>query len=184
MDTISILEKEISETSIADDTLLIVEDVCYNDDSSKEVAFNVSKEHSKEDIENILMVRKTLSTKIERSDREVKALNNAIASLSKISDYSELIKKLKTIMKYSSDIDFPYLEVAKKLEELPFYEEYHYEGETLNDETLQKLIVTQAIYSLNHYSIIHPKVKLLINLIGKLDNIDGQPEDGSLEFKI
>lgn len=184
MDTISTLKKDIENLSFSENTVVIIEDVTFNDDETKDVSIVVSPNHSVEDINNLVEVRKTLSTKTVRSDREKKSLDNAIGSLAKITDYEGLIKKLKTLMKFSSDIDFPYLDVAKKISEMPFYEDYHYAGETLTDETLQKLIVSQTVYSLEHYGIIHPKIKLLINLIGKLDSIDGQPEDGSLEFKV
>ncbi len=184
MDTISILTNDLVNQTFQERTTIVVEDVCYNDDTDKNVIAVVDPSHTTDDILHIIEVRKTLSTKTVRSDREKKSLSNAIASLDKISNYEGLVKKIKTLMKFSSDIDFPYLEVAEKIKNMDFYEDYHFSGETLNDELLQKLITSQVVYSLEHYSIIHPKIKLLVNLIGKLDNIDTSSEDGSMEFTL
>lgn len=181
------IEKKIEEKVISSDVGITLDDVFYDDDKDKKVEILISPNHTFEDVKNIANVRKTLSTKTVRSSREITTRDNAISALDKVKDYDALIKKLKTLIKFSSDIDFPYLMVVEKIKNMPFYEEYHYESEQMTDEILQKVIVTQTVTSLEHYSIIHPKIKLLINLIGKLndvDTIDGQPEDGSLTFNV
>lgn len=169
---------ELLETNFSEAEWINITDKQYINNNGENIAIEVRPEDTKEYLERIILERSNLPEFVDRSSREQTTIGNAIKALEKCSDYGTIIKKLKTLTKYSGDKDFPYRTVAEILKNLSFYEEYHYQEETImTDDILSKLIVTQTIESLENHSIIHPKLKLLMNLIGKLDSIDGEVEN-------
>lgn len=168
---------EVLSTTFEESEIVNVLDVNYINNESENVMIEVFPGDSKEYLENIILERrKNLPEFVDRASREITTMNNAIAALEKAKDYSTIIKKLKTLTKYSADRSFPYRSVANILKNLEFYEEYHpAEEDIMNDELLSKFVVTQTIESLEKHGMIHPKLKLLMNLIGKLDSVDDGP---------
>ena len=168
---------ELLETDFEESEWVNITDKQYIN-NKENIAIEVRPNDSKEYLKKIVLERSQLPVFVARTSREQTTISNAIKALEKCSDYATVIKKLKTLTKYSGDKDFPYRTVAEVLKNLSFYEDFHYKEETvMTDEILSKLIVTQTIESLENYSIIHPKLKLLMNLIGKLDSIDGEVEN-------
>ena len=178
---------EVLETVFKEKETVEIKDVMYFNNSTEKVVIEVFPGDEKEYLESIVLERqRNLPEFISRVPREITTMNNAVIALEKAKDYGTIIKKLKTLTKYSADRDFKYRTVADILKNLEFYQEYHpSEEDEMNDDSLSKFIVTQTIESLEKHGMIHPKLKLLMNLVGKLDSLEEetvQSEEGFLTF--
>lgn len=176
----SLTYSELLEATILEDEIVEINDVEYDNNHGEMVSIEVRKGDTKEYLKSIIEERKKIPEFVIRTSREQTTLNNAMKAIGKCTDYETVIKKLKTLTKYSGDKDFPYRSLSEILKNLSFYEEFHYsEQGAITDDILSKLIVTQTINSLENYSIVHPKLKLLMNLVGKLDSeiLEGETVD-------
>lgn len=107
----------------------------------------------------------------ERTPRDIKARQNLIKRLQKtndITEVTEVVKIIKGLIKFSMDEMFPARAIAKLLTEKGFSKDYRV-SDFKNPENLKLLIIGQTIESLFKAGVIHPKIKLLINEVEKME---------------
>lgn len=181
----NLLYKDLVTSNITDSEWIVVDDKTYKNNPNDKIMIEVRPEDSEEYLREMVFQRSNLPEQVERSDRDKKSLENCIKAIEKVSDYETLIKKIKTLSKYSGDLDFPYRTVCEIIRNLDFVEDFHYtSGMEINDSVLTKMIISQVLESLEYHSFIHPKIKLLINLIGKLDSVEGEVNENEGDFNL
>lgn len=139
---------------------------------ANEHVIEVTKNDSVEVIEEVIK-KKSLYKAVkdsERTPRAIKAKQNLIKRLQKMkaNDITEAVKIIKGLIKFSMDEMFPARAIAKLLTEKGFSKDYRV-SDFKNPENLKLLIIGQTIESLNKAGVIHPKIKLLINEVEKME---------------
>jgi len=139
---------------------------------ANEHVIEVTKNDSVEVVENEIK-KKSLYKAVkdsERTPRDIKARQNLIKRLQKMkaNDITEAVKIIKGLINFSMDEMFPARAIAKLLTEKGFSKDYRV-SDFKNPENLKLLIIGQTIESLFKAGVIHPKIKLLINEVEKME---------------
>ena len=174
----SMLEDGLDENMVS----VKISDVNYVNNKESNLIILLKNGDTKEYVDRIIEQRKNLPLFVDRSPRDMKTATNAIEALKKCKTEEEIVKKLKTLLKYSVDDTFPYRFVSDIIKSLDIYKDniegFEYKNEDLTDEILRKIIISETIKSLDNYTIIYPKIKLLMNMIGK------ESDEVSAEFNL
>lgn len=179
--TYSISEGEIYEE-------VIIDDVEYLNNPGKKVKIFLKNGDSFDSIRKIIENRRIMPTHVDKTPREVKAIPSTMTALYKLvagrdGNNEVIVKKIKsTLLKLSVDDDFNYRLVADTLREKATdinvdLEAFEKVGFEITPEYITNVVINQSIFSLEEYSYIHPKIKLLIALANKTTV-------GELEFEV
>lgn len=144
--------------------IITIDDVYYDNNPEINVSIILKDGDSFEYIREMIERRKKLPSFEERSPRDEKMKKNVIEAIVKLKDKESMYKKLKTLIKFSVDEDFHYrkvIDIFKSKDFLSFVE--FNKDKEMNEEYLKDLIISESINSLEQYSMIHPKIRLLIN---------------------
>ena len=166
-----------------------ISDVEYANNPGKKVKIFLKDGDSFESIRKIIEHRRIMPEHVEKTARETKAVSSAMTALYKLvagrdGNNDAIIKKIKsTLLKLSVDDDFNYRLVADTLRDKATdinvdLEAFEKVGFEITPEYINSVVINQTIYSLEEYSYIHPKIKLLIALANKTTTV------GELEFEI
>lgn len=144
--------------------IITIDDVYYDNNPEINVSIILKDGDSFEYIREMISRRKKLPSFEERSPRDIKMKKNVIEAIVKIKDKESMYKKLKTLIKFSADEDFHYRKVIDIFKSKDFLNFVEFDKEKeMNEKYLKDLIITESINSLEEYSMIHPKIRLLIN---------------------
>lgn len=149
------------------------DDIFY-EGTNNPITFYVKNGDTLEYISSIINNRKFLVQEI-RSSRDNGIKSSILENLKKIKTKEDLVKKIKsTLIKFSTDDDFNYRECAEIIKNKDFFNKIENLEENidlllpnLNDEILIDVILNQVVFSLEKYTMIHPKIKLILNELGK-----------------
>ena len=149
-------------------------DVEMKNNPGKDMVIIVKKGDTREYVDKIISERINLPAFVDRAPRDVTSVQNALKALGKAKTENDIVKKLKVLLKYSMDNTFPYRNIVDIIKSLECYDkDWKYTSETeLNDENLRKIVISESIKSLEEHTVIHPKIKLLINMIGKTEEVE------------
>lgn len=164
-----------------------IDDLEYLNNPNKKVKVFLKNGDSFSYIRKIIENRRIMPMHIVKSAREDKAVSSAITALLKLKpnnecNNEEIIKKIKsTFIKLSVDDGFNYRYIADIIRDkandinidLEAFEKDDFE---ITPNYISSVVLNQTIFSLEEYSYIHPKIKLLIGQISK--------SPLSLEFEI
>lgn len=169
------LFNEYSDNMFDDEEIhaVVFDDVFY-EGKDIPITFYLKNGDSLEYISSIRDNRKFLVHEI-RSNRDNGIKSSILENLKKIKTKEDLVKKIKsTLIKFSTDDDFNYRECAEIIKNKDFFNKIENLEESidlllpnLNDEILIDIILNQVVYSLEKYTMIHPKIKLILNELGK-----------------
>lgn len=157
---------------------VIIDDLEYLNNPNKKVKVFLKDGDTFEYIRKIIENRRIMPVHVVKTPREDKAVSSAITALLKLKpnngcNNEEIIKKIKsTFIKLSVDDDFNYRHIADIIRnksndiniDLEAFEKEDFE---VTSEYISSVVLNQTVYSLEEYSYIHPKIKLLIGQINK-----------------
>lgn len=155
-----------------------VEDVEYDNNPGEKVTVVLKNGDDFSYVREMIEKRKQLPLLSEQTPRDIKAIDNCFVAINKLKPEKgnineDIIKKIKSsIVKYSGYKGFDYRTAADLIESKAVNLDIDYSlmdsvDFEMNDDYLSSLIILETIKSLREYSLVHPKIKLLIAKLGE-----------------
>ena len=137
-----------------------------------QVKEGVTEEELKEEIKKRKKRTSPMSDDF-RTSRDINMRQNLFNRLKKAKNEEDILKIVNTSIKFSEDDMFEYKRFSDLLKEKG-YKPIKKPKDITNTDELTKFIIGQVIYSIDNYSAIHPKIKLVISDINKMRKAESE----------